>query len=74
MPDDTPATPPEQEPEVQVVKAENPSIFDKVEYVYTSYAQFVTSSNDFRIALGDRIPPEGKVVPRIGIIMSHEHA
>jgi hypothetical protein len=48
--------PQEPEPGVRVVEAENPSIFDKVEYVYTRYAQFVTTSNDFRI----------------GIIMSHE--
>lgn len=74
MPDDVQNVLPENEQEVHVVKAENPVIFDKVEYVYASYAQFISSSIDFRIALGDRIPPEGKVAPRIGIVMTHEFA
>jgi hypothetical protein len=51
-----------------------PLILDKVEYVYVSYSQLSASNHDFRIAFGDRIPPEGTVKPVIGLIMSHNHA
>jgi hypothetical protein len=53
---------------------ENPTILDKVDYVYVSYAQVSANSLDFRIAFGDRIPPDGHVKPIVGVIMSHIHA
>jgi|ERR1035441_5941311 hypothetical protein len=54
--------------------AETPMILDKVDYVYASYAQVSTNNLDFRLAFGDRLPPDGHVKPVIGIIMSHVHA
>jgi hypothetical protein len=54
--------------------AETSMILDKVDYVYASYAQVSTNNLDFRIAFGDRLPPEGHVKPVVGIVMSHVHA
>lgn len=56
------------------VITETPMILDKVDYVYTSYAQVAINSLDFRIAFGDRIPPDGAVKSVVGIVMSHDHA
>ena len=53
---------------------DSPSILDQVQYVYVSYAQVSVNSMDFRIALGDRIPPNGKVNPVVGLTMSHDLA
>ncbi len=54
---------------------ENPVILDKVQYHYISYAQVAISTVDFRIAFGDRIPPDGnRVNPVVGVTMSHELA
>jgi hypothetical protein len=54
---------------------ENPVILDKVQYVYVSYAQLAISSQDFRLAFGDRMPPDGEHVnPVVGLTMSHELA
>ena len=53
---------------------ENPMILDKVDYAYVSYAQVSANSLDFRIAFGDRMPPDGHVKPTCGVIMSHAHA
>lgn len=53
---------------------ENPTILDKVDYAYVSYAQVSANNLDFRIAFGDRIPPDGHVKPTFGVIMSHIHA
>lgn len=74
MAETTPNIKPDESQDVRTAKAEQTAIFEGVEYLYTSYAQFITSNIDFRIALGDRIPPEGKVKPRIGLVMSHDHA
>jgi hypothetical protein len=56
------------------IPADNPQILDKVDYFYTSYAQFMVTNVDLRIAFGDRTPPKGEVKPVVGIIMTHEHA
>lgn len=50
---------------------ETPMILDKVDYVYSSYAQVGVNNLDFRIAFGDRLPPDGHVKPIVGIVMSH---
>ena|ERR1035441_10299521 len=54
--------------------SETTMILDKVDYAYVSYAQVSANSLDFRIAFGDRIPPDGHVKPTFGVIMSHTHA
>ena len=56
------------------IAAENPMILDKVDYVYVAYAQVGVNNLDYRIAFGDRLPPEGRVKPVVGIVMSHDHA
>jgi hypothetical protein len=53
---------------------QNPMILDKVDYVYATYAQFMVSNLDFRIAVGDRTPTDGSVKPLIGITLPHEVA
>jgi hypothetical protein len=53
---------------------ENPMILDKVDYAYSSYAQVSINNLDFRIAFGDRMPPDGAVKPIVGIVMSHDNA
>ncbi len=53
---------------------DSPMILDKVEYMYVSYSQVSANSVDFRVAFGDRIPPEGNVKATRGVVMTHEHA
>src|SRR5664279_3532305 len=53
---------------------ENPSIVEKVDYVYATYAQFTVNNLDVRIALGDRMPPDGHVKPLVGIVLPHQVA
>lgn len=60
--------------ELTVTQAENPMILDQVDYAYVSYSQFMVSNTDFRLAFGDRRPPDGKVKPLFGIVMSNRHA
>ena len=59
---------------VKIISAENPFIMDKVDYVYGTYAQFMVNSLDIRIAIGDRMPPDGHVKPLLGITLPHEIA
>jgi hypothetical protein len=54
--------------------ADSPVILDKVDYVYVSYSQMLANTQDFRIAFGDRTPPDGAVKPILGLVMSHDHA
>lgn len=62
-------------PGVSLVKiTENPSIVEKVDYIYVTYAQFTVNNLDVRIALGDRMPPNGNVKPLVGIILPHDVA
>ena len=61
--------------DVGLVKiVENPFIMDKVDYVYVTYAQLAVNSLDIRIALGDRMPPDGRVKPLIGLTLPHDVA
>jgi hypothetical protein len=59
---------------VKIISADNPFIMDKVDYVYATYAQFMVNSLDIRIAIGDRMPPDGHVKPILGITLPHEVA
>jgi hypothetical protein len=56
------------------ISAENLPIMDKVDYVYVTYAQFAVNSMDMRIAFGDRLPPDGRVKPVIGLTLPHDVA
>lgn len=49
-------------------------LWQAVDYTYVSYTQFVSSSNDVRILFGDRLPPDGRPRPLLGIVLSHAHA
>jgi hypothetical protein len=62
--------------EVQDVISPSPmdAYWEQVNYQYVSYAQIVASPTDFRILLGERLPPNGKVKPTMGIVMPHAEA
>ena len=50
-----------------------PDVQDEVEYFYINNTQFSGSNWDIRLVFSETLP-SGKIRPRVGIVMSHQHA
>ncbi len=79
MPEDNsnadPYGPKESDEEIlTMVKVPEVDLLGRVKYAYCSVAQISSNEQDVRIALGDRLPPDGRVEPLFGITLTRDHA
>lgn len=67
-------TPTEPQPKMELTTSQLPPDTDeKIKYIYINNTFLFISNWDVRFVFAERLPTD-KVEPRVGIVMSHQHA